>query len=217
MTEAMDASQIRALRAVIAASCDDEASGTRRGVIARLFAPKDAARRANAPPEPSRKAAPFLEKNEEAAASASDIGADALEEPLAQTLHILGLGPRRAAFGQRREQVVALVDVGPAPSCVLRLTPPEGAALDHNGGGAADDHLATAARHPFQAAAGEAPFFPEDLEDSPRRGPKNPTPADEVQPPVDRSSDMASTFLLASLAARLAQEAAVLNARLADL
>jgi hypothetical protein len=217
MTGAMDASQIKALRAVIAASCEEEASRTGRGVFARLFAPKDAVRGASDSPQPPHNAAPFPHQDENAAAAALDIAADPSEGPMVQTLLILGLGPRRAAFGQRREQVMALVDVGPAPTCVLRLTAPDGAALDDIGGRGADNPLATAARQPYQAAGGEAPFFPEDLEDSPRRGQTHPAPGVEVEPPADKSSDTAATFLLASLAARLADEAAVLNARLVSL
>jgi hypothetical protein len=71
--------------------------------------------------------------------------------------------------------------------------------------------------NPIRRRGGEAPFFPEDLEDSPRRGQTHPAPGVEVEPPADKSNDMTATFLLASLAARLADEAAVLNARLVSL
>jgi hypothetical protein len=160
MTGAMDASQIKALRAVIAASCEEGASRTGRGVFARLFAPKDAVRGASDSPQPPHNAAPFPHQDENAAAAALDIAADPSEGPMVQTLLILGLGPRRAAFGQRREQVMALVDVGPARTCVLRLTAPDGAALDDIGGRGADNPLATAARQPYQAAGGGSAVLP---------------------------------------------------------
>jgi hypothetical protein len=221
MIGAMDASQIRALRAAIAASCEDEATRAKRSVLARLFAQKDAPVRTggrSTPPSPGE--APAFPREEDEAATVADapFAAIPLEECAAQSLLLLGLGPRRTAFGQRREQVMELVDVTPTPSSLVRLGPPDGAALAGPDGFGADAAPATSHRRIFQAAISEAPFFPEDLEDVPRRrAPSRRTPCSGADAVAAPPKGMAATFLLARLAARLAHEAAVLNARLASI
>jgi hypothetical protein len=143
--------------------------------------------------------------------------------------------PRRAAFGQRRavrqEIVLDLVEPAPSPLTRLMLTSPDGARVGeiilHPGEGAPP-----AARRPFEPLHAETPFFPEDLEDRPAHRPAlalapalapalATAPPPTPKPPKARAQkagpEMASTFLLAGLAARLAHEEAALSARIAAL
>ena len=124
-----------------------------------------------------------------------------------------GLAPRRPAFGQRTEPVLDLKEAVSAEPHRLTLMGPNGAAvgeiiLHADMAPSRDVKL----RRPFEPLHSEAPFFPEDLADEPR--PRAARPA-KALPPPSPTPEMAATFLLATLAARLASEDAQLRRRLA--
>jgi hypothetical protein len=126
-------------------------------------------------------------------------------EPIPPELLLGGLAPRRPAFGQRVEGVLELE--APAPAEPRRLI------LCAAGGEAVGEIILHA---PASALHAETPFFPEDLADE--AFPRSKRQPDE--PPVQKSAappagpELAATFLLANLAARLASEEAALTHRL---
>ncbi len=128
-------------------------------------------------------------------------------DPIPPELLLGGLAPRRPAFGQRVERVLELE--APMPAEPRRLI------LCASGGEAVGEiflHAGAAGLH-----AQEAPFFPEDLADEPLPRPKprlETAPPSEAAPAPEPALELAATFLLANLAARLASEEAAFKRRL---
>jgi hypothetical protein len=150
-------------------------------------------------PEPAAARAPIAEDGDFSLPAPDP----AASEPVPPELLLVGLAPRRPAFGQRVERVLELAEPAPAEPRRLILCAAGGETVGeiilHQGG---------------TALHAEAPFFPEDLADEtfPRPRLKSETPPVQKQPPAP---ELAETFLLANLAARLASEEAALNHRLA--
>ncbi len=143
-------------------------------------------------------------------ASAADYG------PVPPQVLLGDLAPRRPAFGQRSEPVLELCEPAPPPTQRLTLTAPDGATVGEiilHGGelGIAND---IPIRRRIEPQHSEAPFFPEDLADEPQAyaPPSRRRAPVAVAPPS--GPEMAATFLLATLAARLASEEAALNSKL---
>jgi hypothetical protein len=234
---AMDASEIKALRTLLASEAAAQTEPRRASGLGRLFARPSPSRPAPAPEAPRTPDPldldPLAPPPElEALAAAPMDGAIQPIDALPISAPPMGLWlPRRAAFGQRRavrqEIVLDLVEPAPSPLTRLMLTSPDGARVGeiilHPGEGAPP-----AARRPFEPLHAETPFFPEDLEDRPAHRPAPAlapalatAPPPTPKPPKARAQkagpEMASTFLLAGLAARLAHEEAALSARIAAL
>ena len=126
-------------------------------------------------------------------------------DPIPPELLLGGLAPRRPAFGQRVERVLELQN--PAPSAPRRLI------LCATGGEAVGEIILHTGGGSLHA---QAPFFPEDLADEPFPHPMPKSiaaPELEAPPPPP---ELAATFLLANLAARLASEEADLSRRLKE-
>ncbi len=121
------------------------------------------------------------------------------------------LAPRRPAFGQRTEPVLELKESAPAELHRLTLMAANGAAVGEIILHAADRAPAADPKHrrPFERLHSETPFFPEDLADEPR---SRSVQKRAAAPPL--APELAATFLLATLAARLAKEEAQLRRRL---
>jgi len=146
--------------------------------------------------------------------------------PISPQILLGGLAPRRSAFGQRSDPVLDLLEPAAPEPRRLMLMAADGASVGeiiiH-----ANDGPVVPLRRPFAAPEMETPYFPEDLADEPRAmrvlehapqtlpevcKPKRPARLPKVEAPA--RSELAATFLLADLAARLASEAATLQDRL---
>ncbi len=153
-------------------------------------------------------------------------------EPIPPQILLGGLAPRRSAFGQRSDPVLELMEpVAPAPRRLMLMASdgaPVGEIIIH-----ANDAPVIPPRRPLMTLETETPYFPEDLADEPR-APVAPAPAPRrspgmpeaarprralkaggpARPDAPAGSELAATFLLADLAARLASEEAALQDRL---
>ncbi len=137
-------------------------------------------------------------------------------EPIPAEILLGEFCPRRPAFGQRAE---GALDPRAPPA-----SPPQRLMLMDLSGDAIGELIAQGgleasapARRPFEPLHAETPFFPEDLADDPApRARLRPRAKPEPAPaPPEPAPEMAATFLLATLAARLASEQAALGERLA--
>ena len=150
---------------------------------------------------------------------AEEVAPSAPFEPVPPELLLGTLAPRRTAFGQRLETVLELSEPAQVEPQRLVLISADGAPV-----GEIILHTAETPvmppRRPFAVEVMETPFFPEDLADEPssvtrasnlRKRAVRPSPI--VVEPV--RPELAATFLLADLAARLAGEEDALRQRLA--
>jgi hypothetical protein len=216
----MDAEAIQALRAMLAAqAAEDAARRPKFGLLTRL---------SNRRP---RRQDAKLGLQDIVIAEPHEDAADALvlseppDEPVPAALLLGDFAPRRLAFGQR-EAALELSEPAPCEPARLMLTAPNGVAV---GEIILHETPSPLRPRPLEAAQIEAPFFPEDLEDAPGRAPTRrliapmplPTPSPKAATggrsgrKAKPTRETASAYLLARLAARLAHEAAALQASLA--
>jgi hypothetical protein len=215
----MDAEEIQALRAMLAAqAAEDAAKRPTFGFLTRLSNRRPRAEAASFGLQHLSTAEPDEEATDAPALC------EPLDEPMQAALLLGDLAPRRLAFGQR-EAALELSEPAPREPARLMLTAPNGVAV---GEIILHETPSPLRPGPFDAVQIEAPFFPEDLEDAPGRAPPRrliapmPLPAPSPRPAAGGKSgrkakptrETASAYLLARLAARLAHEAAALQARL---
>jgi hypothetical protein len=215
----MDAEEIQALRAMLAAqAAEDAARRPKFGLLTRL-----SNRRPRREDESIGLQDIAIAEPDEDAADALVLS-EPLDEPVPAALLLGDLAPRRLAFGQR-EAALELSEPAPREPARLMLTAPNGMAV---GEIILHETPGPLRPRPFEAVQIEAPFFPEDLQDAPGRASTRrliapmPLPAPSPKSGAGGKSgrkgkptrETAAAYLLAGLAARLAHEAAALQARL---
>jgi hypothetical protein len=195
----VNAEEIRQMRDLLAAQpamSAQQPSGL-RGKLTTFLGRKPAAPCAM---PPVADAAPVAPEPEDLVLAADPAPCD----PIPPELLLGDLAPRRPAFGQRAERVLELNDVAPEEPRRLILCAAGGEAVGEiilRGGGGGALHA-------------EAPFFPEDLADDAFPRPKRQPDKARTHEPPPPAPELAGTFLLANLAARLASEEAALSRRL---
>ena len=233
----MNATEIQEVRAMLAAqttATEERRPPTLARTLSRLLAPSVSFGAPSPSPvvlagidePPAPDEAPLL--------LAEEITLSAPIEAVPPELLLGALSPRRAAFGQRSETVLELSEPVAVEPQRLVLVGTDGAPVGEIILHAVETPVIPP-RRPFAAEVMETPFFPEDLADEPssvtrasklrRRAVRtggviselNPT---ELKRPELRRvepdrPELAATFLLADLAARLASEDEALRQRLA--
>ena len=236
----MNAKEISDLRAILAAqSAADGARPPKLGVkLSRILAPRINSKPLNLSGPPSPQSVPSRREmagEETTLLLGDDLAFYDLDippidyrppaaDPIPPEILLGAFCPRRPEFGQRTEPVLDLHVPAPAAPRRLMLIAMGGQAVGeitmHDGDTSPIPELTRRSIHRLHS---ETPFFPEDLADD-RPAPHHflplLAPAERLLPsipPEPPSTELASAFLLATLAARLASEEAGLNQKLASL